>query len=108
MLLSANSVLLLLAYLVVNTLATYVIKTSPRLKSKKFAGGLSLQIAGFLMLLGLIKLFPLSILIPIVTGLLIASNSLLGHVLLKEKVSKSNILGYFFVSVGVLFIYFNF
>ena len=103
-----NTVFLLLIYVSINTLATYLMKISPSVRSRIFIGGIFFQGVGFLILLWLIKFLPISMFIPTATGLLIVSNSFLGHLLLKEHISRYNILGYVFVIVGVCLVYFNF
>lgn len=102
------NIFLLCLYVAVNAAATYLIKTSASLRTAGFIAGLFLQAAGFLMLLWLVKLFPLSVLIPVATGLLIAANSVLGHMILKERISRANILGYTLVIGGVCMVYLNF
>ncbi len=97
--------MILAVYVLANSTANYLLKCAPNLWSARFMAGLIFQIAGFLFLLILIKLLPLSIAIPITTGLLIMSNSLIGHFSLREHISRVNILGYGLVILGVCLVY---
>lgn len=92
----------LLAYVILSTYGLYKIKQSPSFYSIDFLSGFIAYGSGFILWLYMLKKFPLSIIFPLCSCLLLIGTQAIGYCLLHEAFSIKKALATCFAAIAIL------
>lgn len=93
------------AYVATSAAGLVLIKQTAEVWSWRFAAGLLLYGAGFLVWLWLLRRLPLSMAFPAAAGALIAATVLGGYFVLGEKLSATQAVGIGLILVGITLVF---
>lgn len=97
--------LILIGYALVSAYGLYRLKDATEVVSTGFAIGASCYGIGFLVWLGILRLYPLSLAFPAAAGAMILATQLFGIAFLEEQTSWQSICGIVLIAGGIALIY---
>lgn len=94
-------ILICIFYAVLSCSGLYLLKSTVEWWSMRFLFGVILYATGAFVWLLILKMYPLSFAFPIATGVLMVGTTLIGIMLLDEKISLFHMLGMVFIIFGI-------
>jgi drug/metabolite transporter (DMT)-like permease len=95
------SIIILISYVFFSAIGLFLIKSSVSIYSTKMYLGLVMYAVGSLIWLILLRFLPLTLAFPLATGAMILGTGSIGVFFLHENFEILQILGAFFIMVGV-------
>lgn len=96
----AINIFFVAGYAIVSAFGLYKIKVAPGYFSFDFVLGFLSYLAGFLMWMLLLKKYPLSLIFPLCSGMLLLASQGIGFFLLDEQLSLQKIFAVILVFIG--------
>lgn len=99
---SVRFLLVLIFYAMISAFGLFRMKAAPGIITWDFALGFTFYCLGFLIWLGILRIYPLSIAFPTAAGLLIVATQFIGIVLLREQLSWTGAVGVVLITCGIV------
>lgn len=94
-------IFVLAGYVLLSLAGLYFMKRAEQIVSWTFAGGLSLYVAGFVVWLAILRLYPLSLAFPLAAGALVVGTQVVGWLLLGEGLAPHRLAGVALILAGL-------